>query len=181
MEQVLTFLIYRLSSPDMKKCFKCKLVQPLSSYYVHRAMGDGHLGKCKTCTKKDTEERRALKESTDAKWVVAERKRHRIKSRKAREEGTAAIPKNDKKCAPHKRRACGKVKYALRTGKLKKKNCLVCSSPKTQAHHEDYDKPLDVAWLCVRHHMDRHIHLRDCETLGTAPKSVKAKAQYSKI
>lgn len=49
-----------------------------------------------------------------------------------------------------------KVYYALRTGKLTKKPCLVCGEIKTQAHHEDYNKALDVTWLCVKHHNDIH-------------------------
>jgi hypothetical protein len=33
----------------MKKCFKCKISQPLSSFYMHKGMNDGLLNKCKAC------------------------------------------------------------------------------------------------------------------------------------
>ena len=53
-----------------------------------------------------------------------------------------------------KRRAREQVAYALRVGRLVRGACAVgvgCDG-KIEAHHEDYDRPLDVTWLCTRHH-----------------------------
>lgn len=36
-----------------KKCFKCKKTKPLKDFYRHNEMADGHIGKCKKCTRKD--------------------------------------------------------------------------------------------------------------------------------
>ena len=44
------------------------------------------------------------------------------------------------------------VRRALRAGKLARQSCQVCGSPDAHAHHPDYGKPLDVWWLCVKHH-----------------------------
>ena len=35
----------------MKACIRCNTMLPLSEYYKHSKMGDGHLNKCKKCCK----------------------------------------------------------------------------------------------------------------------------------
>lgn len=34
--------------------------------------------------------------------------------------------------------------------------CLVCNNPKTDQHHHDYNKALDVSFLCKKHHFELH-------------------------
>lgn len=48
------------------------------------------------------------------------------------------------------------VHVYIKRGKLKKQPCNVCGEIKVQAHHEDYSKPLEIIWLCVKHHIEIH-------------------------
>ena len=57
---------------------------------------------------------------------------------------------------PERQKARDAVKRALVRGELVKKSCEVCGEIKSQAHHEDYTKPLEVIWLCTTHHAKKH-------------------------
>lgn len=37
-----------------------------------------------------------------------------------------------------------------------RKPCEICHDEKTDAHHDDYEKALEVRWLCRLHHMQVH-------------------------
>jgi hypothetical protein len=49
------------------------------------------------------------------------------------------------------------VWVALRKGKLTRQPCEVCGSDRNiDAHHDRYDRPLQVRWLCRKHHVLLH-------------------------
>lgn len=50
------------------------------------------------------------------------------------------------------------AKYYVKIGRIERKACEVCGAFDSQIHHEDYAKPLDVKWLCRRHHLIEHGH-----------------------
>lgn len=57
------------------------------------------------------------------------------------------------------------VLNAIKSGFLKRGPCARCgATAKVQGHHESYAKPLNVVWLCSRHHADRHKELRTNRT-----------------
>lgn len=51
-----------------------------------------------------------------------------------------------------------RMKYdsAIAMGKLVREPCVICGELKTDGHHADYTKPLDVMWLCRSHHLAWH-------------------------
>lgn len=113
----------------MKRCFKCGVEKSITDFYVHPQMGDGRLNKCKECTRKDVRQNYA-----------ANADHYRAYDR---ERGYRPGPTH-------------KVAARMAARKLERKPCEVCGAEKAEAHHEDYTKPLDVNWLCKRHHAERH-------------------------
>ena len=49
-----------------------------------------------------------------------------------------------------------KVRTAIESGRLQRLPCEQCGAVPAQAHHDDYSRPLDVRWLCPRHHREHH-------------------------
>jgi hypothetical protein len=134
-----------LGGPFMKKCFKCQQEKPLSEFYKHPMMGDGHLNKCKECTKKDVRKNRRQNIS-----------HYRSYDRERGNRQTNEYRKDYRQRFPKKTKARRKVAYHVMKGDLTAKPCEVCGADKTVAHHDDYDKPLDVRWLCQTHHAEWH-------------------------
>lgn len=55
-----------------------------------------------------------------------------------------------------RKRARNAVNIRLRRGTMERGACEVCGSAESQAHHDNYDKPLEVRWLCELHHRALH-------------------------
>tara|TARA_R110000868_G_scaffold96010_2_gene264110 strand:- start:2285 stop:2710 length:426 start_codon:yes stop_codon:yes gene_type:complete len=133
-----------------KKCFKCKVTKPLLDFYKHPEMPDGHVNKCKECNKNDVMEHR-LKNLEKVRQYDRERGKNpdRIK---ANTEITRIWRAEDFR----RRKAHYSVSQAIKKGILIRQPCCRCNETKSLAHHEDYDKPLNVMWLCQPCHKQRH-------------------------
>jgi len=135
-----------------KQCFKCKEWKDPEDFYKHPQMKDGHLGKCKECTKKDVLEHRNKNIERIRRY---DRERSKLPHRMAM---NIARTKVFRKMKPMAYAAHIIVGNAVRSGKLKKpRKCSECGQKRLiHGHHEDYYKPLDVIWLCQVCHKKRH-------------------------
>ncbi len=64
---------------------------------------------------------------------------------------------------PEKKAAREAVSSAIRAGRMVRQPCEVCgiehgfvrsdgTKVRVEAHHDNYDRPLEVRWLCGQHH-----------------------------
>ena len=148
-----------------KKCFKCGEKKPLSEFYKHSQMADGHLNKCKECNKKDVRQNRSEKHQY---YIDYDRKRYVTNKNGRKDKALSRKSKNNnaktdwRKRNPEKYKAHGIVQKALTSGLLEKSEiCEVCGHEcDTQGHHEDYSKPLAVVWVCSDCHSKIHMFKR---------------------
>lgn len=146
------------------------LEKPLSEFYRHPKTADGHLNKCKECTKNDVREHRADNlEAVQAYDRLRDNLPHRVKARKEYQKTdafnkskTKALKKYKEKY-PERDYAHNAVNNAVRDGRLLP--WPACAVPecncKPEAHHPDYGRPLDVVWLCDAHHKEVHKMARE--------------------
>jgi hypothetical protein len=145
-----TILIKRIMKT--KVCFKCNIEKPLTYYYKHGQMGDGHLNKCIDCTKKDNEKR--LKEKLkDPLFCEKEASRHREKYHRLYV-GKHKPTKESKKVITnrYKQRFPEKVDIKGISARLRKEFSIIDSS--VQLHHWSY-KPehlTDIITLSKSNH-----------------------------
>jgi hypothetical protein len=149
----------------MKVCRECQIEKPLSYFYKHAKMADGHLNKCIVCVKARVGKYR---EANLERVREYDKKRsnqpHRVIARKEyvkTEEG-----KQTKKKAMDAYKKRFPMVYAshvitgnaIRNGKLiQASNCSICNSTeKIEGHHDDYTRPLKVRWLCESCHKEWH-------------------------
>lgn len=153
----------------MKRCFKCQCDKPADDFYRHPKMKDGRLGKCKECTKTDVKRHRQENLEVIRSY---DRKRGNVPHRVAARKDYAKTPEGRlshakamtsyKERFPERDWARTTLSNAVRDGKVSP--WPVCAVPdccvKPEGHHPDYSRPLDVVWLCGKHHREVHAMAR---------------------
>jgi hypothetical protein len=119
----------------VKRCCRCRALKPLDQFHRNRSKPDGLHCTCVACKRAD-----------DRAWSR--------ENRRAR----AAAKKRYRRQHPERVRAGWRVKEALRTGRLARPDrCEDCGRACIpHGHHDDYEKPLQVRWLCNACHARAH-------------------------
>ncbi|KKM14635.1 hypothetical protein LCGC14_1704220 [marine sediment metagenome] len=132
----------------MKHCNTCDTSKQNDDFHKRAASIDGLAARCKSC-QSEYDKTRANKPHR----IMARREYARTEAGKqaATKAKVSYIQRN-----PTKRQAHNQVANALRDGRLEKQPCEVCGEKEVHAHHDDYAKPLDVRWLCNKHHNEWH-------------------------
>ena len=147
----------------MKQCTKCKDFKSLNEYQKRSASSDGLTARCKGClsgydkSRANTPSRikaRAEYAKTEAginsanlarkKWAKNNKDKIYQSTKKYRED-------NKIKAYAH-----GVVSYGIKLKVIKRGSCEICGDKQTHGHHDDYSKPMEVRWLCSKHHNQWH-------------------------
>lgn len=147
---------------NKKLCLECSLKLSRKSFHKNALMKDGLHYYCKKCTStvqkkwRDTSKAYANYLPKRRKRLSEKRKDGRYKARDLRNSRNSRLRYPDRVAA---RQAAAN---AIRRGDIiKPKSCSACNkktvSRKLHGHHHNgYDKPLDIVWICTVCHSKEH-------------------------
>ena len=151
-----------------KGCGKSKIDGAV--FGPHKASKNGLRSRCNECRRKKYQENRELI-LKKAKIYYQENK-NEIKEKhkkyfntKAGKEARLRGQRKQRVNYPHKVRAQSQINNELKMGRIIRPTiCSLCGCDCTpDGHHWDYDKPLDVVWVCRQCHCDIHNdNLKNC-------------------
>ena len=109
-----------------------------------------------------------LKRKNELRWhrenIIRNRKRYALNARNRRKKNPEKYRIESLKYRNKPRqKIMNQVRWAVLTGKITKpKYCSCCGEiRKLNGHHKDYNKPLEVIWLCPACHRFLHTYLKN--------------------
>ena len=146
--------IQALINRTHKVCPICGEDKSLTEYHKDKHDPYGYYGYCKLCRVKKCREGYARQKSRILDYIKAYRKTEEGKSIRRKEY------KNRLEKYPEKIMAENILGRKIKSGIIKRGTCEICQKENAQGHHPDYSKPLEVVWLCQKHHQELHNKLR---------------------
>lgn len=142
-----------ITAMNNKTCPKCGESKPLEQFYKYSSSKDGLQSYCGVCAR-----------ARVCQWNRDNPGRSSLRRQQRRKNNPDRMRKLDTKHkARHRKRhrdravARQMITTRLQNGGLTPDPCTVCSTTENiQSHHPDYSKPLEVVWLCKKHHQDLH-------------------------
>lgn len=138
--------------PSEKLCCFCGLVKPATEFYRNRASKDKLYQYCKSCSK-------IFNQKMYDKNPEPYKERARKQRKSVRTEVRNLWAQRYRTKYREKDLARQKASKAIRKGKIQKpQTCERCGEQfsNLQAHHENYEKPLEIVWLCESCHKLLH-------------------------
>lgn len=137
----------------MKTCSTCQVSKEKSEFQVRAASHDGLTAACKACLK----DRDAARYAKERPMRLAAMQRY-AQTERGKEAHARAVAKWREDHA-NRRAANVLLNNAVKAGKVVPwPVCAMptCKTKKVEGHHPDYDRPLEVVWLCRKHHAAAH-------------------------
>lgn len=131
-----------------KTCSGCGADRGVTEFYANPRTADGLQGKCKDCHREAMRQRYWSKRD---EIIAFDRERYLRQRDRYRRNHASWRRRN-----PERAKSYAAVSNAIRDGKLHREPCEECGEMRVEAHHDDYSRPLDVRWLCRRHHLEHH-------------------------
>jgi hypothetical protein len=142
-----------------KECLRCQESKEIKFFSVDKRRHDGLCCWCKSCASESWK-----------KWYrdggsVSHLKKPWMNGDKGK---IKAYSEKRNRKYPIEVRAGRILRSAIKAGKIKRLPCEKCGNEKSQGHHQDYSKPLEVIWLCDLHHKKAHNRLVVPATIAIA-------------
>jgi uncharacterized LabA/DUF88 family protein len=144
----------------MKLCIRCKKEKPENKFYSYG------FNICKQCRiemstkwRKEHPEKAKQYAKRKALYQAKYYKEWYAKNGRKRSSNYTDIMLVWRKNNKEKIKVSQRVRYAIKKGLITKPlQCSICGrESRIHAHHEDYEKPLDVIWVCASCHKKIHL------------------------
>ncbi len=137
----------------MKTCYSCKKKKKKINFSKDNSKKDKLCIYCKICKNEKNRETRRKSYKKNREKILCKKKIYYEEKKEI-----IIQKKHERRLKDNhlKSRANDAVYRAIKKGKIKRKPCIICGNPNSDAHHKDYNKKLDVIWLCRTHHMRIH-------------------------
>jgi hypothetical protein len=146
----------------LKKCSKCQQIKPYQSFSKDKHAKIGVRSQCKECVKEyfKTEKGRRAKQKASRKYRKTGHGQQIIltlvKTKRLE------YMQRHNALHPERRKARNAISSLKQQGRLEPQPCEKCGDTKTQAHHDDYNKPLEIRWFCSACHCNYHYWEKEC-------------------